>query len=166
MAKADIQGRVNYLVSKYGGLRAASRETGIPRSTLTRVSQGTSPTKRNRQRINRQFRQKAPTAVKNREKAGRRAGYASVDEQTARKLEASYRKSGKTVTVHAQQGGEINVIGVPQARNAYGRGNSVDVALNALEINQDALSTQPSTAPTYVQVGNRTFRVIPNEGTV
>ena len=167
MAKADIQGRVNYLISKYGGLRGAERATGISRGTLTRVARGNyEPTKANRNKINRQFRQKAPTGVKNREKRGRRAGYARVDEETARKLEASYRKQGKTVTVHAEQGGIINVIGVDQQRTAYGRGSSVDSAKNAMLINQEALATQPSTAPTYNPRGRATYRVIPMEGTV
>lgn len=168
MAKADIQGRVNYLISKYGGLRPAERATGISRGTLTRVSNNPEyePTKTNRNKINRQFRQKAPTGVKNREKRGRRAGYARVDEATARKLEASYRKQGKTIIVHAEQGGIINVIGVDQQRTAYGRGSSVDMAKEAMLNNQEALATQPSTAPTYNARGTPTYRVVPTEGTV
>lgn len=129
MAKSDIQGRLGYLVSQEGGVRAAARRANIPYSTFRRLYLGENqPSKSNRNRVNRAYRRLAPEAVKRREKTGRGAGFALVDEATARRLEASYRQQGKSVMVTARTEFTYNDNGTQRNDTSYGRGRSVDEA--------------------------------------
>ena len=115
----DYADRMAYLVSEAGGLRAAARQTGIPRTTLTRILKGQGkPSKRTRERLNRKYRATAPAAVRKREKAGLGSGSALVDERTARVLERSYIRRG------------------------IGRGSSVDEAKKNLNSNFDRIEAK------------------------
>jgi len=130
MPKADLQARLTYLVSQEGGVRAAARRSNIPYSTFRRIlNDENKATKANRDKINRSFRRLAPAEVKRREKSGKGAGFALVDEKTARKLESSYRKQGLSVSVTARTDFKYSEMG-GQKRNdtTYGRGSSVDEA--------------------------------------
>ena len=164
MPKADIQARAAYLVSQYGGYRGASRATGIPRSTLTRIAKGQEPTKRNRERLNRQFRSKAPQSVKRREKRGMGAGVALVDEPTARRLERAYRQQGKTVSVVAHSSYDDSQSGVAVSKKEFGRGSSVDEAKANLEANYERLYLRYR-EENFARKGKVMFRVLPVEGT-
>jgi hypothetical protein len=135
----DIQQRAAYLVSKTGGVRAAAREAKMPYSTFRRIFTGeVKTTKTNRAKLNRTYRAKAPVAVKEREKRGL-GSFELVDEKTARKLEASYKKQGKEVVVVAHSTYGEGILGVFSDKKEYGKGNSVDSALLALEVNYDRL---------------------------
>lgn len=135
MVKANLPERVNYLVSKTGSLRAASRESGIPRTTLKRVLDGTEPTKKTRDRINRQFRRIAPEEVKRREKRGKGVGAALVDEATARKLVDSYNRQGLNVRVFGRREFTVNDNGTNVVKTAYGQGSNVDDAKSTMNDN-------------------------------
>ena len=166
----DIQARAVYLVSKAGGVRAAAREANMPYSTFRRAYTGeakTSPA--NRRKLNQTYRRKAPDAVKAREKQGL-ASFDLVDEKTARKLEASYKKQGFSIKVTAHQKVVVahssydeGFMGVFSEKKEYGKGNSVDSAKRALERNYERLEVN------YVEIdvvrGKTMFRVYP-KGTV
>ena len=135
----DIQLRAAYLVSKYGGVRAAARATGMAYSTFRRAYTGeakTTPT--NRKILNRQYRAKAPQQVKEREKRGM-GSFELVDEKQARKLEASYKKQGKEVVVVAHSTYGEGILGIFSDKKEYGKGDGVDSALEALDRNYDRL---------------------------
>lgn len=157
----NIQDRASYLVSKYGGIRAASRETGIPYSTFRRMVNGEVETnKRNRAKLNRQFRAKAPATVKRREQRGLSAGVAQVNERQAKKLEASYRKQGFSVIVFAEQDYVDTSLGTPIRKTEYGRGSSVAIAKANLEANFERLFDRYGSA-NYAKIGAVKYRVLP-----
>jgi len=161
MARVDIQARASYLVSKYGGIRPASRATGIPYSTFRRIVKGEVETnKRNRAKLNRQFRAKAPQTVKNREKRGLGAGYAQVNEKKAKQLEASYRQQGLNVIVFAEQDYMDTSLGTPIRKTEYGRGSSVAIAKANLEANFERLFDRYGKA-NYATIGEVKYRVLP-----
>lgn len=135
MAKSNLAARLAYLVSQEGSIRAASRKTGIPRTTFKRILDGSEPTAKNRTKVNRQFRRLAPEEVKRREKRGLGAGAALVDEATARELEASYRRRGIDVRVYARRDFTVDDNGTEVAKVAYGQGTSVDQAKNTMNAN-------------------------------
>ena len=155
----DIQARARYLVSKAGGVRAAAREAKIPYSTFRRAYTGEAKTSTaNRAKLNRTYRRQAPASVKARERRGL-ASFDLVDEKTARKLEASYKKQGLEVVVVAHSTYDEGFMGVSTAKKEYGKGNSVDSAKRALQRNYNRLELN------YVEFdivqGETLFRVYP-----
>ena len=157
----DIQARAGYLVSKYGGIRAAGRAVGIPYSTFRRMVNGeVEANKRNRSKLNRQFRAKAPQTVKNREKRGLGAGFAQVDEKKAKALQASYLKQGLRVIVFAEQDYIDISLGTAIRKTEYGRGSSVAIAKANLEANFERLFDRYGKA-NYTTVGGIKYRVLP-----
>ena len=155
----DIQQRASYLVSKYGGVRAAARAIGMPYSTFRRIYTGeVKTTSTNRQKLNRQYRAKAPQQVKEREKRGL-ASFELVNEAQARKIEASYRRQGKEVVVVAHSTYAEGIMGISSDRTEYGKGDSVDSALEALDANYERLE-QNYTEIDVVRKGTL-FRVYP-----
>ena len=160
--KSDIQDRMRYLVSKYGGVRPAARATGIPKSTVSKLARGEGKSsKRIRNKVNREFRNRAPQAVKDREKAGLGTGASLVDEATARRLEQSYLRGGTPYKVSAYGSYESSVRGLGEAESAteYGRGSSVDEAKNNLNNNLDRLARKYKVVVDVKKVEYRVYRV-------
>lgn len=159
--KSDIPNRLRYLVSQEGGVRAAARSINIPYSTYRRLLTGENePTSLNRDRINRRFRREAPADVKNREKKTGDAGFALVDEATARKLITSYRRQGLNVRVYARKDFRVNDNGTIVKKTSYGQGTDVSSAKGTLDVAFD------NYADSYPLVGvtdeeEAKYRVIP-----
>ena len=160
--KADLQDRMQYLVSKYGGVRPAARATGIPKSTVSKLQRGEgTATKKTRDKLNRQFRAKAPQAVKDREKAGLGTGASLVDEATARKLERSYLQAGTAykVAAHGSYESSVRGMGEPESASEYGRGSSVDEAKKNLNNNLERLARKYRVVVDLKKVEYRVYRV-------
>ena len=163
MAKVDIQARAQYIASQEGGIRAGARAMGLPYSTFRRIVKGEVKTsKKNRAKLNRNFRKKAPKGVLKREKEGLGVGFALVDEKEARKLEASYRKQGLSVRVVARQKFTKSFLGVgePQNQVEYGQGSSVDAAKANLAANFARFGVNYADEQVSL-VGKTKYRVIP-----
>ena len=159
----DIQARANYLVSKEGGIRAGARAAGIPYSTFRRIVTGeVKSSSAVRAKLNTSFRKEAPQGVKEREKTRYGIGYALVDEKTARKLEAAYKKQGFTVSVTAHQKFSTSFLGAGdlQYQMEYGRGKSVDLAKENLAKNFERFAVEYSEEE-VAMVGALKFRVVP-----
>lgn len=160
--KSDITDRTRYLVSKYGGVRPAARATGIPKSTISKLARGEGTfSKKTRNKVNRQFRDKAPQAVKDREKAGLGTGASLVDEATARRLEKSYLRGGTPykVAAHGKYESSVRGLGEPETATEYGRGSSVDEAKNNLENNLERLARKYRVVVDLKKVEYRVYRV-------
>jgi hypothetical protein len=160
---ADIKARANYLVSKAGGVRAAARVAKMPYSSFRRIVTGevkSSPA--TRAKLNKSFREEAPQGVKDREKSGIKIGFALVNEQEARKLEASYKKQGFSIKVTAHQKFSTSFLGAGdlQYQMEYGRGNSVDAAKRNLAKNFDRFAVN-YLEEEVAMVGSLKFRVVP-----
>ena len=162
----DYADRMAYLVSEAGGLRAAARQTGIPRTTLTRILKGQGkPSKRTRERLNRKYRETAPAAVRKRGKAGLGSGSALVDERTARVLERSYIRRGIAykVSAHGTYTRSIRAGAIATEEKEWGRGSSVDEAKKNLNANFNRIEAK---YPTWVITPNTKilYRVYPVKG--
>ena len=164
VARSDLQDRTRFLISKYGGVRPAAKATGIPKSTITKIARGeASSNKRTRDKVNRQFRKRAPQAVKDRESSGLGTGSSLVDEATARKLEKSYLRSGTPykVAAHGSYSASVRGIGEPQSATEYGRGSSVDEAKGNLTNNLEGLARRYRVVVDVKKIEYRVYRVSP-----
>ena len=139
----DYEARLRYLISREGSQRALFRSeqkrrgAKLKRATMYRILKGGKPSKKTRDLINRRYREKAPAAVKKREKAGKGIGFALVDQDKAKQLERSYAAEGKEfkVVAHSEYDRQIGGIGRPETETEWGRGTSVDEADQQLEGN-------------------------------
>ena len=114
-----------------------------------------------RDKLNRQFRAKAPQAVKDREKAGLGTGASLVDEATARKLERSYLQAGTAykVAAHGSYESSVRGMGEPESATEYGRGSSVDEAKKNLNNNLERLARKYRVVVDLKKVEYRVYRV-------
>ena len=142
--RVDYQARLRYLISEAGSEREFFRQEerrrgpGLKRATMYRIRKGEGkPSKKVRDLINRRFRQKAPEAVRGREREGFGPGFALVDEDTARAIERSYQAEGLryAVVAHQNYDRQIAGIGEPTRHKEYGKGATVDEAKANLEAN-------------------------------
>ena len=141
----DYAGRLRFLISQEGSQRAffrseqARRGGGLKRATIYRILRGGRPSARNRELINRRFRQKAPPEVRDRERRGQGAGFALVDEAKAKEIERSYQREGLeySVVAHLVYSRQIRGVGRPVEGREIGRGRTVDEAKANLESNFD-----------------------------
>lgn len=160
--KTDLAGRLTYLITEEGSRNKVEKKYGISVRTQGRILTGEyEPSSPIRRKLNRAFTNNAPAPVRARDRSGRGAGFALVNEKKAKSIERSYRQAGKEVAVVAHQNYHESMGGsVPNKNIQYAKGSSVEDAKQNVK---EGLERKRLNYNSWliVEVGEPMFRVYP-----